>query len=1062
MSDFAIRPYAYSEEDAAKLAVMWNESDDQWPGTFTGGVPFTAERVREWLDKEIGLAILVVDDPARERIVGYGSLWKEHDRENECYVAVLNVHPAYQGRSLARRMLTQMVDLAVDLGYRLMSIGTWPANLKSVPLYKKVGFFWVPDTSVHMENYIPLIRQLPLAERYFERHDWYTTFRRELLQIEDDQRHGAMKVYRYHWEEDGESLSVVIDREAKAVAGLETNDLCAYVEMAEIEPAHGLPYPIRWRVTNRRDEPVNVSMLANGDPGIQISQQSALLLGPGQEQVVEGRFTVSPDIKPVRKDWPAPRVNTVLVFGGDVIELGSGVRPRPAIEISTEPAYPVLLPGQPRTVHVQLRNQLERPVDGFISLAPQAGLQTDWENLRQDFNLEAKGFSGLPLTVSYDRPGAIPLRFSTTFAVDEEQVRSRPERVPLLSLPPGGVVADVGADAQEGEVIVVENELFRLRCRTEGGRCAVLDKFNDRTVSSIREDLGPPFVPSELWFKAYDLALEQEDGQVKAILTARSSNFPGLTFTKEITVSGSPLMTLQYRVFNEGSNAHTVQLNPSFWLGEKQRARLTLPRAERLIRERAALFASIHGDVPEKPEGMAERWLAWSVDGFTIGLIWDKDVEKHEFGWSSMDFDRSSMTLEPGTVREMRPFYIYAGPGDWPEVQRAWARIIGQPERAQRLPPQPRHKLELEFDPSPVMLAQDRASVTLRADNVRELPLEGRVVVEPPEGWEAEPHEFALEELKQNQPLVAQLELKASEADIGASTGELRLTGNRFDLTQPFTLIRLGDEGVPVRVHELAQDDGPRFLIDNGWSRWQIAPNYHSGVISWHLGDSDTNHLLCAFPQEAGGELGWLKPWFGGIQPMLMPADREEGWPGKLHQERFTAQICQRTDERGLNWSGLCLSAPLQREEFQGLRADIAYLTVGRSNLLKVVYRLTNETGIFRRAIPGLLTFCQPDGRFDNATLYADSVERKRVPDTTWIVTGAWGAATNPESGRTLVAVKRTPEAWMELSDWGQDGGHVFGFMRSRISPQSSVEMVVFLALTDSRAEAQHYAALTG
>ncbi len=77
MSKFTIRPYARSREDAAKLAVMWNESDDQWPGTFSGGVPFDTERVYEWMERESGLAVLVVDDPARERIVGYGSLWKE-------------------------------------------------------------------------------------------------------------------------------------------------------------------------------------------------------------------------------------------------------------------------------------------------------------------------------------------------------------------------------------------------------------------------------------------------------------------------------------------------------------------------------------------------------------------------------------------------------------------------------------------------------------------------------------------------------------------------------------------------------------------------------------------------------------------------------------------------------------------------------------------------------------------------------------------------------------------------------------------------------------------------
>jgi hypothetical protein len=208
--------------------------------------------------------------------------------------------------------------------------------------------------------------------------------------------------------------------------------------------------------------------------------------------------------------------------------------------------------------------------------------------------------------------------------------------------------------------------------------------------------------------------------------------------------------------------------------------------------------------------------------------------------------------------------------------------------------------------------------------------------------------------------------------------------------------------------------------------------------------------------------MGWVKPWFGGIGPTLMPDDVEApGWPGKLHEEQFTARRCTRTDERGIDWTGLCLTARIKREAFRGLRAEVAYLTVGRSNLLKIVYRLVNETQLFWRVIPGLLTFCQVDGRFDNTTLHADDVQMKRTPVMTWAVVGDWGAMTNPESGRTLAVVKGTPGAWLELSDWGQDGGHVFAFNRARIPPQNQAEMVVYVALTDSLKEAQRYAVLS-
>ncbi len=676
---------------------------------------------------------------------------------------LLNVHPDYQGKSLARRILTRMVDRAAELGYHLMTIGTWSGNLTSVPLYKKVGFFWVPDTSVFMENFLPLIRQMGVAQAYFQEHDWYTTFRRELRQVEDDQRHGEMKVYTYRWQEGGDSLTVLIDRQSKAPTGVETPSLAAYAELGEIEPAHGLTYPIRWRVLNKRAEPVDVSILAGGDPGIDISGQHTFRLQGGQEQVVEGRFSVSPDIEPVKKDWPAPGVKTVLVVGGDVIELSSGVRPRPAVAVSLEPIYPVLLPGRPQTLHVQLHNNLGRPVGGVVSLAPQVGLAGDWPELRHDFEIEGQGYAGLPLTVTCDRDGALPLRFNTLVETDDaadskqpQQFRGRPQRIPLFSLPPGGLAADVGP-SDEGDVIIVQNEFFRLRCRPEGGRCAVWHRGLERPLTSVREVLGPPFVPSELRYKPYDLSLEEE----------------------------------------------------------------------------------------------------------------------------------------------------------------------------------------------------------------------------------------------------------------------------------------------------------------NGHSRWHLAPAYHGGVVGWYTGESPINHLYSPFPEEDGGSMGWLKPWYGGIRPLLTPSDHEDkGWTGKLHEEKFSARVCEQSDGWGLVWRGARLSADVQRPAFRGLRTEIDYLSLGRSNLLKLVYRLINRTDAYRRVSAAVFVFCQVDGRWDNGTLFGDGVQLKRTPVMGWPSVGHWGAVSNPDSGRTLVMVAKTPQAWLGLSDWGQDGGHLLGQAHLLLAPNGCEELAFYLALADSPDAARRYAAL--
>ncbi len=39
-------------QDAEKLAAMWRASDNQWPGTWSGGTEITPQMVTEWSERE--------------------------------------------------------------------------------------------------------------------------------------------------------------------------------------------------------------------------------------------------------------------------------------------------------------------------------------------------------------------------------------------------------------------------------------------------------------------------------------------------------------------------------------------------------------------------------------------------------------------------------------------------------------------------------------------------------------------------------------------------------------------------------------------------------------------------------------------------------------------------------------------------------------------------------------------------------------------------------------------------------------------------------------------------
>lgn len=1073
MSDYTVRPY--TSADNASLAVMWNESDDQWPGTFNEGVPMTEEKVQDWMDKEVCLMRLVVQEQVGGKIVGYGSLWETPGRDDSCYVELLNVHPEHQKRSLARRMLAQMVDWAVENDYGRMTISTWPGNLKSVPLYKKVGYFWIPDTAVHMENYVPAVRQLPVARAFFERHDWYGALRRELEQVEDDLRHpatGDMKVYIYRWEGDGEFLEAVIDREGQALTGLETTDFAVYAVVGESEPAQGIVYPARWKVINKRDEPVDVSVLADGEGSIKLSHRASFTLAAGEERVIEATFTCVADAPLPISNKPAPRIKTTVVVGGGsaagseqrVVELGTGLRYRPAVEIGAEPEFPSLLPGRQKQVHLQLRNRTDRALRGTVKITPQQGVSTDW--VAREFEVDPKGYVGLPLAVTCEEALATPLLATATFADNGQDVMTPPQRIPLLVTPLGGVSA-----SQDKDKLVIENDFFQLVCKAKAGQCQVWSKARQQNDSVVSEEVGPPFDPWDLWEKLYDLALEHGQGWARAVVTAKSGRFPGLTVAREVTVTGSPLVQVHYRLVNEGARPCKLQVRPRVRLGGREVGYTALPHRERLVVERAAEFPAADGDLPKKPDRLAEQWMASTHEGQVVGAIWNQDVVEHESWWGNLYLYFGERALPPQSAVEVGPFYLYFGPGDWQDVRRAWQRTVGQVVRRDEAPSQTGRPHAFGLSPSPLVTLNGRVVAHLYADNVRERDLQGKIVIEPPAGWAVDRADCAVDGLNHEKALQEPVRLTAADGRVGAFEGRLHLEGAQFDETHPFVVIRLGDEGAAVQVAErvaervAGREEAGQGVWDiaNGRCTWTVAPAYHGGIVAWREMDEEKaqllpNHLMTAFPEN--GELGWLKPWLGGIWPMIIVMD-SDGWPGKLHEETFTASSLEMTDARGITWRGVQVAASLARKDFEGLRVEVAYLTVGHSNVLKAVYRVVNETSAYRRLRPGLLTYCQVDGAYKDTVLYGEGYQRKRTPQTPWLTVGPWGAAVNPQSGRAMVMVGGSGKKRIELSDWGVNGGHLMFYNDIVLEPLGSHDLVAYLALAESLAEARRYEALT-
>lgn len=1049
----------YSEDLAAELAVMWNESDDQWPGTFTRGIPMTADRVKQWMSETDYLMNLVVqrDDGV---VVGYGNLFDTPNQKGvSCYVPLLNVHPAYQGKSLCRRMLNQMVDYATAHGYRRMTIATWSGNMKSVPLYKKVGFYWVPGHSVFMENYTPVVRQLPFAQDFFAEADWYRSYTRTLDQKEDEQRHpetGDMKVYVGRWETADRYLEAIIDREGQSVTGVETEQFAAFAMLEETAPAQGFPSRIRWRLTNKLDAPMPVTLCAEAAPGITLSYQETLTLAPQETREISRTFVCASDAPAIhynesRNATPRPQIKTQLQMGTAVVPLATGIPYRPPVTVTLTPEIVSLLPGQPQQLLVHLETRQPRLLSGHITITHDGTLHTDWAE--RPFTLEPYSSTNLPLTLSRDAAGGAVCTLTVTLDHEDGPVTLPAIETAVLAVPLGGIAA-----VQLPEEIVVENAFYQARALQKGGRVKLWDKVTDRNHVFFREEIGPPFSPHDLEDKPYALSLTVQEGMATAVFQVTSTRIPDLHLMRTVQFNASPLLHVTHTLHNRGADLANAQVMVRLFMNDTEygNGRAYVPRPERLITSITSLYPARNEDFPEEPGALTEQWAAFEIDGQIHGVVWTT-AAKHKLRWGYLDLESESVSLAPAAQTTLPSIWVYCGSGRWQDVRSAWLRLNGG-QTAPFAHPTPQPPVQVALQPSPLLTISDDVAAQVTVDNVAKTAVSGALTLALPDGWQTATMTFAPPEVQQNTPWSESITITAPatpQATVGSLTLATALNAQAF----PVPLIRLGDARHAVETAVTDGADGhPLWTLANGRCRWQIAPAYQAGVVGWFDG-ADVNHVLSKYPHR-DATFATFTPFLGGIVPEL-PHPEQHDWFGKLYTETFQAKPAAAPDSRGLPWQGVKLVSRLQRELDRGLRAEIAYLTLPGSNVLKMVYRLVNETAVTRTATPQISNHFQVDGDYRNAVLVNAEIERRRTTIDYWEWHHTtWTAVTNPDSGRTLIVVRASGKPHMFVADMGKNGAHVLVGETTTLPPYGAQTLVTYLALADSPEAARPYAAL--
>jgi len=1033
-SQILIRPLDI-DRDAEPLARMWNESDLAWPGSWTDGIPITAEMVREWEVESRNLAVYVAEVDGE--IAGYCSFTEgHHGSKGEGYLALLNVNPRFHGKSIGRRLIQETIKRSVQEGWKRQTLGTWSANFRAVPAYKRTGHFWTPDTSVWMQNFIPGALQLSLAKPFFEKHDWYSCYVREVTQEPDDERWEGIKVFTQRWEAGGERLTIWVDREARQMVAVENDDLLVAAIPSDIEPLAGSTVNITWRVRNNGAEPLHVFLHALGDKGLEIDHRDAFVV-PGGETVERTAPVKLGDDAPNKKDdGTAPAVRSVLRIGEHDVELFCGLRARKPLSLSTSPADVGVRPGRGETMWLQLRSELDEPVAVTIRLAPPDGLVLDWTEKQVD--VPAKAHVAVPVAIEAAEEAAFEL--PVTVEPSGDRAKRITETLAIFAVAPGGMV-----HRQKGSSLRLETDSLRVSLAAKEARLKVEHKAGRFMLLACNPTVGPPYRPSFLQDKEFSLDVEQHGARVEARLSAEVERLPGLWLHETITFSPAGVGTVALWLENRGSATHEAHVRLNLGTPDRDAMHLALPLGQEVVHTHAGQYPVGDADAPRNPAAYAEPWVAWEFRGASAGLAWEEHTARINHGWRA-SIDSAPFTLGPGERSPCVRYTICAADGDWQGVRRT---LLGS---AKADSPETRAPLQARLDPRVVATLSADAHARLVVDSTSARAEQATVELPSSNGLRAAPDTVSVKRLIRGDTHEEDVHLRLATDVAGVFSGRVRLRTDLYDVEQPFVVVRPGTEQA-VSVSE-GESEGHRvFTVDNGASSLLVAPDFGPSVIAWNV--NGQNQLFSPFPRRIG--FSWVYPWFGGIYPQLVPAGMW-GWEGYLHRERVGAQAVTVHDAHGLPWTGVRLGAKPQKKELQGLAVEVDCLTLGESPVVKVIYRVRNLRPTEERVNVGLLVSPSLGGRPTDLTGMTDGVTRRPTNWSAFLMGRSWSAVWNEGSGRTMLLVGRRPN--VGLQDCGQYGRILGSWDEMRLKGDEVGEYVYYLVLADAPDAARQYLVL--
>ena len=944
----------FKREDASKLADLFNSFDKEglWPGGFTGGVPYTAERVLDSFPVSVK-CISILISTHEGKFTGICTLHPHYEDPEAAYIGVFGAHPDYLGKGHGKALILRALQIAAQNNLRRVDLDTWAGNLRAVPLYKKSGMFWIPETSVRMQDYIPGISNFPLAKQFLSKYDWYSTQKRQLELVPDEIKLEEMDVFRYEFSKDGDNLKVWVDRYGRAIMGIEramnNERLSIVAKLKDHKVIAGVEENLIISIQNSTETTIQGSVFLSGFEGLNFTKQpqQSFTVNRGESLKLRSRFVVSPEVEVPDIERKQKTIKANLIINGELVPLEVGMRVLAPLEFRTQPESIVSCPGTKGTIQFNIYNNSKDAFIGKICLIDEQERLCLKEHA-VPMKIPPKSYAGFDAEVEIprDQPtSAIPLKLFAKGKIKNSDIKTKIKTIHVKCLTPGGTVSYLG-ETKRGKAVIIENQdVIASMCL----RGAVLEITYKGAPSGPKKiwtrggfGVGPPFGFIRPVDHDYEL-IERPEG-LQLVLSRMHQDKPGVKMIRTLTFYfGTSLIKDQIKVVNTNPEV-TYELNARIFgrafIGSEY-SKLVVPLDVGILEHETIGFPVSESDLPTDPNKYAESWACFqdSVQNYSFGQIWSKDklfrIRAREGSYVP---EYRLGEIKPGESAFTSAFYYLIEKGNWQTIRRRYKSLVGKrfsPKEVLPIRAKPLFDVKVA---DTVLFDSRRLKTQLSVTNARNKPATGKLTVIPPEGWKIQPEEIEIHKITAYKAFRTNITIvPPPDAELGMFSGTLVFSAPNQETRFPLDFCLLSKQTqASTQVTTKEEQNKNIFNISNGLLQFKASADF-AGCLYFLGKDSALNQLGTSFPNIQTKV--FLENYSGGIRSFYID-DEFNFQKSKTHEETFKAEPI----EEGL-WKGVQFTYKTEmQEELKGILGSVAFLTLPFSNVVKVKRRFENPT----------------------------------------------------------------------------------------------------------------------